>query len=336
MAFRTIVLILVLCSLGIGSQAGAQGKAEKDKIRIGYAARAVTHSIPFITNEAGFFREEGLQVEVVRTAGAVSPMALISGDTDFATMSAYLLIPVSVKNNDVAMLAGLTRYASMTLVARPEIRSGKDLTGAVVGLQRPGDAYEKNARAAIQYLGLNPDKDVKWLYLGSNDAMWLALQARRVQATVVSPPATLFARKAGMSFLVNLADLKIEYQGSTIATRRSLMKKYPNLMLRTMRAMLRGIHFFRTRREDTMRILAKFLGTNDREALMESWEYGDIPAKPYPVESAVQAVINHLAESDAKFAQYKPAAFIETGPLAELDKSGFIDRLYAGQETKGK
>ncbi len=85
-----------------------------------------------------------------------------------------------------------------------------------------------------------------------------------------------------------------------------------------------------------MKILAKFLGTNDREALLESWEYGDIPAKPYAAETAVQAVINHLAERDARFAQYKPADFIESGPLAELDKSGFIDRLYAGSESKGK
>jgi NitT/TauT family transport system substrate-binding protein len=332
---RSVSIAALLCAvLMAGSDAGAQGKAEKDKIRIGYAARAVTHSIPFVTNEAGFFKEEGLQVEVVRTAGAVSPMALISGDTDFATMSAYLLIPVSVRNSDVAMLGGLTRYASMILIARPEIRSGKDLMGGVIGLQRPGDAYEKNARTAIQHLGLNPDKDVKYLYLGTNDAMWLALQARRVHATVVSPPATLFARKAGMSFLVNLSDLKVEYQGATIATRRSLMKKYPNLTLRTMRAMLRGIHFFKTRREDALKVLAKFLGTNDRDALLESWEYGDIPAKPYAVETAVQAVINHLAEGDPKYAQYKPADFIEAGPLVELDKSGFIDRLYA--DSKGK
>ena len=67
---------------------------------------------------------------------------------------------------------------------------------------------------------------------------------------------------------------------------------------------------------------------------MESWEYGDIPAKPYAVETAVQAVINHLAEGDPKYAQYKPADFIEAGPLAELDKSGFIDRLYGDNKNK--
>ena len=324
------VLVAPLLILFAAQNAGAQGKPEKDKIRIGYAARAVTHSIPFVANEAGFFRDEGLQVEVVRTAGAVSPMALISGDTDFATMSAYLLIPVAVRSPEVAMVSGLTRYASMTLVSRPEIRSAKDLVGGVIGLQRPGDAYEKNARSALQHLKLNPDKDVKFLYLGTNDAMWIALDQRRVSATMVSPPATLFARKAGMNFLVDLADLKIEYQGSTFGTRRSLLKNYPNFALRTMRAMVRGIHFFKTRREDTHKILAKFLGTRDPEALEESWRYGaDMPAKPYPVDSAVQAVINHLAEGDPRYAKHKPGVFIESGPLAELDKSGYIDRLYA-------
>jgi len=327
--FPPALLVLFLVGF-LSERAGAQGKPEKDKIRIGYAARAVTHSIPFVTNEAGFFRDEGLQVEVVRTAGAVSPMVLISGDTDFATMSAYLLIPVSVRNREVVMLGGLTRYASMTLVSRPEIRGAKDLKGGIVGLQRPGDAYEKSARSALEHLKLNPDKDVKFLYLGTNDAMWLALEARKIAATVVSPPATLFARKAGMNFLVDLAELKIEYQGSTFATRRSVIKNYPNLTLRTMRAMVRGVHLFKTRREETHKILAKFLGTRDPEALEESWKYGaDMPAKPYPVDSAVQAVINHLAESDAKYAKFKPREFIESGPLAELDKSGYIDRLYA-------
>jgi NitT/TauT family transport system substrate-binding protein len=326
--FAVILGILFWCA----SEAKAQGKPEKDRIRIGYAARAVTHSLPFLTHEAGLFREEGLQAEIIRTAGAVSPMALLSGDTDFATMSAFLMIPVAARSPDIVMLGGLTRYASMTLVSRPEIRSAKELVGTVIGLQRPGDAYEKNARSALRHLKLNPDKDVKFLYLGTNDAMWIALEGRRVQATMLTPPATLFARKAGMNFLVNLSELKIEYQGSTFTTRRSFIKTHPNLVFRTMRAVIRGLHFYKTRREDTYKILAKFLGTKDLEALEESWQYGaDMPAKPYAVESAVQAVIHHLAEGEPKYAKYKPADFIDSSSWEELDKSGYIDRLYGGQ-----
>jgi ABC-type nitrate/sulfonate/bicarbonate transport system substrate-binding protein len=99
--------------------------------------------------------------------------------------------------------------------------------------------------------------------------MWGALQTGRVAATVLSPPATLFARKAGMNFMVDLTNLKLEYQGSTVATRRSFVHKSPALASRALRAIVRGVHLFKTRKEDTLRILGKFLETNNREALEE-------------------------------------------------------------------
>ena len=310
--------------------AAAQGKPEKEKFRIGYAARAVAHSVPYVAKEAGLFAEEGLDAEIVRTAGNIAPMALVANEVDFAIMSAFLAIPVSVQNRDVVMLGGFSRYATMVLVARPEIRNPKDLKGKVVGLQRPGDAYEKNARIALRHLGLDMDKDVTALSLGSNEVMWTALQTGRVSATVLSPPATFFARKAGMNFLVDLTDLNVEYQGSTITSRRTFIQKNPNTTARFLRAIIRGVHFFKTRKEDTIRILAKFVGTNDRDALEESWIYAaKMPAKPYAVDSAVQAVINHLAEADKRYAQRSPAEFVDARPLYELDRSGYIDRLYS-------
>ena len=169
----------------------------------------------------------------------------------------------------------------MSLVSRPEIRSVDALRGKVIGLQRPGDAYEMNARFALKHLGLEPVKDVRFLFLGSNEVMWPALEGKRVDAAVITPPATLWARRAGMNFLVELVDLKIEYQGSTLTTRRSLLRDHPNLARHVIRAMIRGIHFFKTRREETVSILSRFLGTKDREALEETWRYtADMPAKP--------------------------------------------------------
>ena len=323
--------MVVLVLLMVAADAGAQGKPEKEKVRIGYAARAVAHSVPYVAKAAGLFAEEGLDAEIIRTAGNIAPMALVANEVDFAIMSAFLAIPVSVQNRDVVMLGGFSRYATMVLVARPEIRSPKDLKGKVLGLQRPGDAYEKNARIALRHLGLDFDKDVTPLSLGSNEVMWTALQTGRVSATVLSPPATFFARKGGMNFLVDLTDLNVEYQGSTIAARRTFIQKNPNVTSRFLRAIIRGVHFLRTRKEDTIRILAKFVGTNDRDALEESWIYAaKMPAKPYAVDSAVQAVINHLTESDKRYAQRSPAEFIDSRPLSEIDRSGYIDRLYAG------
>ena len=248
-------LTCVLTAVAV-SPVSAQVKAEK--LRIGYAARAVAHSVPFVAKEAGFFAEEGINAEIIHTAGSIAPMALAANEVDMTIMSAYLMIPVSVQNRDIVMLGGFSRYATMVFVARPDIKSAQDLKGKIVGIQRPGDAYEKSARFALKHIGLDADKDVKLLSLGSNDVMWGALNTNRVSATVLSPPGTLFARKAGMNFMVDLTDLKLEYQGSTITTRRSLVQKNPQLAARAMRAIVRGVHLFKTRKQETMRILEQF------------------------------------------------------------------------------
>lgn len=314
-------------------------KPEKERIRIGYSVQSTTFSIPLLAIEAGLFRDEGIEVEFIRTPGSPAPMVLISQDVDFSIMSAFLLIPASVRHGDPVILGGFsTRFTGTALISRPEISTGKELRGKIVGIQRPGDAVEKNARFALRHLGLDPDRDVKLIYFGSNEVLWSALETNRAAAAILSPPRTIAARKAGMNLLVNIADLKIDYQGAALTTRRSFIRSNPNLTLRTVRALVRGIHFFKSRREETISILAKFFRTNDREALEELWGVYSvaIPAKPYASEPAVQAVISHLAEVDPRYAQRKPVEFIDAGPLSELDRSGYIDRLYAGQELRGK
>lgn len=330
-------LFLALCIL---PAAFAQDeRPEKNRIRIGYSVQSATFSIPFLAIEAGLFRSEGLEVEFIRTPGSLAPMVLVSQDVDFSIMSAFVLIPASVRYKDPVILGGFsTRFTGTTLVSRAEIRTAKDLRGKIVGVQRPGDAVERNARFALRHLGLDPDKDVKLIYFGSNEVLWSALETNRASAAILSPPRTILARKAGMNFLLTIADLKIDYQGAALTSRRSFIKSHPNLTWRTLRALVRGVHFFKSRREETMKILAKFFRTNDQEALDELWTvYSEaIPAKPYASEPAVQAVINHLAETDSRYAQHKPAEFMDSTLLSGLDHSGYIDRLYAGQEFKRK
>ena len=66
-------------------------RLKTDKLRIGYAARAVAHSVPFVAKEAGFFAEEGINAEIIHTAGSIAPMALVANEVDMTIMSAYLM-----------------------------------------------------------------------------------------------------------------------------------------------------------------------------------------------------------------------------------------------------
>ena len=73
---------VALVALIFASDAASQGKAEKDKVRIGYAARAVAHSVPYVAKEAGLFAEEGLDAEIIRTSGNIAPMASAAAPTN--------------------------------------------------------------------------------------------------------------------------------------------------------------------------------------------------------------------------------------------------------------
>jgi ABC-type nitrate/sulfonate/bicarbonate transport system substrate-binding protein len=337
---RITVATLFISLLVVFEGAFAQDeKLEKDRIRIGYSVQSTTFSIPFIATEAGIFRDEGIEVEFIRTPGSIAPMVLLSQDVDFSIMSAFLLIPAAVRQKDPVILGGFsTRFTGTTFWSRPEIRTPKDLRGKIVGVQRPGDAVEMNARFALHHLGLNPDTDIKLIYFGSNEVLWSALETNKAAAAILSPPRTALARKAGMNLLVTLADLNIDYQGAAITSRRSFVKQHPNLTLRTIRALVRGVHFFKTRREETLTILSKFFRDANQEALEELWKIYSvpIPTKPYASEPAVQGVLNHLAQSDSRYAQHKPSEFIDATFVTKLDHSGYIDRLYGGQQIKGK
>ena len=97
---------LLTCLLAAGAVAKVSAQIKPDKLRIGYAARAVAHSVPFVSKEAGFFAEEGINAEIIHTAGSIAPMALAANEVDMAIMSAYLMIPVSTQNRDIVMLGG--------------------------------------------------------------------------------------------------------------------------------------------------------------------------------------------------------------------------------------
>ena len=109
----SVVLMAVMTAVLLAEFALAQSRP--DKLRIGYAARAVAHSVPYVAKEAGFFSEEGIDAEIVRTAGSIAPMALVANEVDVAIMSAYLMIPVAVQNRMLScwvVFHGMLRWFS--------------------------------------------------------------------------------------------------------------------------------------------------------------------------------------------------------------------------------
>src|SRR5262245_16206524 len=200
-----------------------------------------------------------------------------------------------------------------------------------VGVTRFGSATDFAMRYALDKYGLDANKDVAVLQLGNQPAQLAALEAGKVQGAMLSAPTSLRAKKMGFPMLADLQMLGLEYQHTSVATSRALIKSKPDLVKDFMRAYIEGIHYAKTHRKETLDVLAKYLRTDDKEVLDDTYEsivITLVPEKPYPTQKGVQIILRELGVKDAAARSARPEQFVDTSVIKELDSSGFIDRLY--------
>ena len=98
-----------------------------------------------------------------------------------------------------------------------------------------------------------------------------------------------------------------------------------------MRGFVEAIYYMKTHRKESLTILAKYLKTDDADALEEAYEsivQALIPEKPYPTLKGIDIILRELGVKDPNARSAKPEQFVDLTFIKELDSSGFIDRLY--------
>jgi len=139
------------------------------------------------------------------------------------------------------------------------------------------------------------------------------------------------ARQEGLTEMGSLGDLGIDYLGTSLATTRQTIQKKENIVRRFARAMIDGIHFYKTQKEVSMQSIAKFTKLNDRAALEEAYNTYALKYMarvPYPAAKGVETILEDLAKTNAKARGADPKRFIEPKFLKELEDSGYVAQLY--------
>ena len=104
-----------------------------------------------------------------------------------------------------------------------------------------------------------------------------------------------------------------------------------NLARDFMRAYVEGIHYAKTHRRESIEIIAKYLRTDDKEVLDDTYDsiiQTLVPEKPYPTLKGIQIILREFGAKDPAARSARPEQFVDTTILKELDSSGFIDKLY--------
>jgi NitT/TauT family transport system substrate-binding protein len=302
------------------------------KVNVAYSSISGNNATLWVTHERGFFRKYGLDVQpVLIESGTTTVQSLLSGEINFAHMAGAAVMQSNLRGADAVMIAGVVNTLIFQLYADKGISRPDQLRGKAVGVTRFGSSTDFAMRYALERYGLEPGKDVTILQLGNVPAILSALEAGKLQGAMLSPPTTLKARKAGFPVLADLQMLGLEYQHTGIATTRALIKSRPSLVRDFMRAYVEGIHYAKTHRKETLDILAKYLRTDDKDVLEETYEsivVTLVPEKPYPTLKGMQIMLREMGAKDAAARAAKPEQFVDLSFVKELDDAGFIDRLY--------
>ncbi len=289
--FHNSLRILVLWVTFFLSPAVGFSASTTIPMRLLYPSFAGSWATAWIAKEAGYFSSEGLDVELIRVGGSTRMVA--------------------------AMLGG----------SAPEIKQPSDLKGKKAGITTFGSTSDQVLRIALKQFNLEPNKDVAILSMGAQPEAFAALQSGAVHVVALSYPLYPKAAKLGMRELVNFGQLGVEDINGTVITTRSFIAQQRDTALRFLRAFTRGMHRYRTDKEYSKKILAKYGKITDEEILEGTWQdYAPTLQKsPRPSLKAIQFLIEN--QFQGKKPLPKAEQFVDTSLVDQLEKSGFIESL---------
>ncbi len=238
---QTAILFLVcltLTSAGTRGTLSAERQGKLIPVRIGIVSRSTLDMPFFVARDRGFFREEGLEAEIILIKAIQTVQAMLADGLDFGTATGTA-VSAAVNGADVRVVLALTDKPSFDMVAVPTIKSVQQLRGKKFGISAIGSLTEILARQILIANQVPPDQ-VTFLPLGTSDVTYVALKAGVIDATMVQIPQNFLAQDEGFRKLASGADVYRAVQGG-LATTKATISERPELVTKTIRATLRAV-----------------------------------------------------------------------------------------------
>jgi NitT/TauT family transport system substrate-binding protein len=240
-----------------------------DKIRIG-VPELNAQFLPLAVGEIrGFFREDGLQGEVIRINPTVALAALVSGELDYWTVIGNS-VAAAMQGVPLRVLACFVPGSPSALIVRPEFKSVPELRGKAIGLNTSGGALESIGRLMFKHFGLDPDREIKFLPLGTNERRFSAMKQGLTAGTLGSPPLDFLGKKMGFVVLARAHEL-FSYPTSGVVASVKKIKEKPEEIKRVINAGIKANRYIRQNREGTIQLIQEWSKT-DKEMATAGYE----------------------------------------------------------------
>ena len=326
--FAAFVALIVLLPL-VAAQ--AQDKPLK-KIAWGVTSLSASNWIPWIAKDAKIYEKHGLDVELILVKGSGQTSTAILGGSLFgAPVALPTVMLADLGGADLVNIAHTVPGVQSKLLVKQEIKRPEDMKGKRIATSSLGSLGDFLFKYIIRKNGMDPMRDVTWLSIGTPPERLQALVSGNVDAADLSYPTDAQALRMGYRVLWD-ARKEVVYPSMSVVTRRKSIQEDRDTVMRMLKAHIEGIAYFKANKEFSKKVLSKYLRNNDQELLEGSYEIfkQDFISVPYPIMKGLEATYEYVATRRPEIRSRKPEEFMDPSLVAELEKSGFIKKLYEG------
>ncbi len=303
----------------------------EEPLLVGVAGPAVNLVYSFVAQDAGFYQKYGIDARVVVfEAGSLLAQAALSGEVKISISSGAVTIASRSQGADTIIIAGSVNKLPYSMVAAKGITRWDQLKGKKIAISRFGSGTDTAVRLVLKKFGLDPAKDVIILQVGTQPSRFQALVAGTIDATIISPPLDVAAGRQGYRILVNIAKLGIPYPQQVIETTDRFAQENPRTVKNFLKGFLEGVRYATTHKEETKKIMTKYLKIADPEILEATYQsfLQVTDRSAYPNMEGMRYAIEEVAQRVPEVKNKKPGDFVNTRFLRELEKEGFFKQLY--------
>ena len=317
----TLPLLAFFFASALVNPSAVQAQSGLKKVRMGSSSTNVSFLAIYTALHRGFFKDEGIDLEIVFMPANLASAAVLNGDLDY-NGAVTGTIGAAVRGQPMKVLLFTVAKPLLFLMSKKDIKDIKQLKGKKIAGSSPGGSATLLANQALKQIGLEPGKDVSVLQMSGNAASrYAVLESGIVDASLLSVPENIIAQEKGYLELLFLGDV-VEFPQNGFGTSEKRIRENPDEVYRMVRATLRGLQFVweKNNQEAVTNILMKQWKVNDRKMAAEMARQVNrvLTKDAYVKPESVQVLID-LARDSAKVT--KPVSVADVVDYTFLDKA---------------
>jgi NitT/TauT family transport system substrate-binding protein len=304
----------------------------QEKIRLSHSALESSNAVWYVAQDRGFYKKNGISADLLFIPSTTTSVSsLVAGDVQVANASGGGVASAVVAGADLVLVSCYLNSLPYELVVHESIKSAEDLKGKSIGISRLGSASDVAARALIRGLGMEPDKGITIMQIGGPAERAAAFRTGRI-AGFPSPPGIIHLTQ-GIPFriLISTADFqkRFEFPYICATTTRSYLSRQRETVKRVLMAHIEATQFFKTHKEESKKIISKYSRITNEAYLEAAYAasaklYDRVPLVTRAgVETQIKEAVGRKSGAQLRFED-----MVDESIVRELERSGFIDKIY--------